>query len=49
MSFISTGRMLVARIIVSLNFRKGLSGEIELTWGDRVFMKKLDYEGILFK
>jgi hypothetical protein len=31
MSFISTGRMSMACILVSLNFRKGLSGDIELT------------------
>jgi hypothetical protein len=49
MSFISIGRMSMACILVSLNFRKGLSEEIELTWGDRVFMQKMDYEGIPFK
>jgi hypothetical protein len=48
-SLISTGRMFVSRILVSLNLKKGLSREIELTWGDRVFIQKLDYEGISFK
>jgi hypothetical protein len=49
MSFISSGRMSMAHILVSLNVRKGLSGEIELSWGNIVFMQKLDYEGIPFK
>jgi hypothetical protein len=49
MSFISLGRMSMERILVSLNLRKGLSEDLELSWGNKVFMQKLDYEGIPFK
>jgi hypothetical protein len=49
MSFTSTGKMSMARILVSLNIHKGLAGEIELSWGDRSILQKLDYEGIPFK
>jgi hypothetical protein len=45
----STGKMSMAHILVSLNIRKGLAEEIELSWGDKSIMKKLDYEGIPFK
>jgi hypothetical protein len=48
-SFTSTGKISVDRVLVSLNIRKGLTEEIELSWGDRYFLQKLDYEGIPFK
>jgi hypothetical protein len=49
MSFTSTEDMSVARILVSLNLRKGLSNILELTRGGLLFRKTLDYKGIPFK
>jgi hypothetical protein len=49
MSFKDSRKMSMAHILVSMNIRKGLAEEIELSWGDKSIMKKLDYEGIPFK
>jgi hypothetical protein len=49
MSFSSSRKMSVARILVSLNLRKGLSDTLELTRDGLLFRKPLDYEGIPFK
>jgi hypothetical protein len=49
MSFLSMGKMLVSCILVSLNIRRGLVEEIKLSWGEKSYMQKLDYEGIPFR
>jgi hypothetical protein len=49
MSFSTSGKMFVARILVSLNFRKGLSATLELSQEGKTFSQSLDYEGIPFK
>ena len=39
----------VARILVNLNIREGLGEEIDLSWGEYNYIKKLDYENIPFR
>ena len=49
LTYEETKQIKVARILVNLNVRKGLGGEMDLTWGDYTYAQKLVYENIPFK
>ena len=49
MSFIDLGEMALARIVVSLNLREGLLGELNLISGEKSLKQFLDYEGVPFR
>jgi hypothetical protein len=49
MSFLTTGELTVARILVSFDIRGGLAEELELVLEDKHYFQKLDYEGIPFQ
>jgi hypothetical protein len=49
MSFLDTGEMAVARILVLLNVREGLKEFLNLTYLGRTRVQILDYEGIPFR
>jgi hypothetical protein len=49
MSFLSTGDLIVACILVLLNVRGGLPKDLELVVDNSSYMQKLDYEGISFQ
>ena len=48
MSFITTKRMTIDWILLSLNVQEGLSEEIKLIWGKEISFHKLDHEFIPF-
>jgi hypothetical protein len=49
MSFLESGEMAVARILVSLDIQEGLIEELELIFGEKSLKHKLDYEGVPFR
>ena len=48
-SFISTGRMAYARILVHMDLSEGLPEYINIQWRDAVRRQMLDYEEVPFR
>lgn len=48
MSYLETGKMLMANILVEIDLRKGLCGFLKIGAPEGLFVQELDYEGIPF-